>query len=222
MRRLARGCTSESHPLYGTFMARLSTCIFEWDASDYDLLMSAKRGELIKAGISAPSPTATRKAITKGELAKHCRRRTRGEAATIELVESMLLSFSAATDLLGVPLLSEEMQAIWQEQRNHIKCIQDPDGVQLYTITGRMTKGGVVLPILRCARGSTSLECFHLHLARFIPGTSASALNYQAYLLDGITRWNAARAEAAIDSSSQLLRTFDNRLKTKVESKISN
>ena len=29
MRRLAGGCTSEAHPLYGTFMAQLSNCIFE-------------------------------------------------------------------------------------------------------------------------------------------------------------------------------------------------
>ena len=42
MRRLGRGCTSESHPLYGTFMSKLSSCIFEWDADDYDRLLSAK------------------------------------------------------------------------------------------------------------------------------------------------------------------------------------
>lgn len=31
MKRLGRACTSESHPLYGTFMMQLSSCIFEWD-----------------------------------------------------------------------------------------------------------------------------------------------------------------------------------------------
>ena len=40
--------------------------------------------------------------------------------------------------------------------------------MQLYTQTGRLTKGGVILLVYRCARGSTSLESFHLH--RFIPG----------------------------------------------------
>lgn len=69
IRRLVRGCISESHPLYGTFMARLSACIYEWDASDYNLLMSAKRGELIKAGLSNPSPAAVKKALTKEEMA---------------------------------------------------------------------------------------------------------------------------------------------------------
>ena len=49
-------------------------------------------------------------------------------------------------------------------------------------------------------RGSTSLESFHLHLARFMPGSSAGAVNFQAYLLDGITRWNSARAAAAVQT----------------------
>ena len=47
MRRLARGCISESHPLYGTFMAKLSSCIYEWDEEDYTHLMNAKSEELI-------------------------------------------------------------------------------------------------------------------------------------------------------------------------------
>uniref|UniRef100_A0A096MGP9 Uncharacterized protein n=1 Tax=Poecilia formosa TaxID=48698 RepID=A0A096MGP9_POEFO len=74
--------------------------------------------------------------------------------------------------------------------------IQDPAGVQLYTRTGELTKGGVVLPY-RCARGSTSLELFHLYLNRFIPGTSASGCHFQMFLLEGLTRWNEDRAQVA-------------------------
>ena len=112
-------------------------------------------------------------------------------------------------------------------------CLQDPPGVPLYTMTGSMCKGGVTLPVLRCARGTTSLESFHLHLARyrdplinmiihlmsfrFIPGTSASAVHYQAYLLEGVTRWNQARALEAIQQQQpQVLRTFNLRLADKV------
>ena len=73
MRRLARGYTSESHPLYVTFMSQLSGCIF---ASDYDLLKSAKKGELIQAGLSRPSPIVVWKAVTTEELARHCHHRT--------------------------------------------------------------------------------------------------------------------------------------------------
>ena len=38
MRRLARGCTTESHPLYGVFMSRLSDMIFEWDSGNYEFV----------------------------------------------------------------------------------------------------------------------------------------------------------------------------------------
>ena len=79
MRRLAKGCTNETHPLYGTFMGSLFSCIFEYDQGDYDLLTKAKRAELVRTGVSDPSPAAVRKAsIRKEELAYHCRRRTRG------------------------------------------------------------------------------------------------------------------------------------------------
>lgn len=218
MRRLALGCTSESHPLYGTFMAHLSSCVFEWDVGDFDLLMVAKRGEMVRTGIPNPSESAVRKAITKEELSRHCRRRTRGVEETVELLESLLLALSSATDTLGVPLLREEMKDIWSEQKRHVACIQDPPDVQLYTIIGHSNKGGVQLPVLRCARGSTSLESFHLHLARFIPGTSANAVHFQAYLLEGLTRWNAARASSAVQSPAEpTLRTFDTRLQSKVK-----
>jgi len=44
-RRFARGCNAESHQLYGVFMTRLSTCIFEWDTEDIANLCQAKAAE---------------------------------------------------------------------------------------------------------------------------------------------------------------------------------
>ena len=55
------------------------------------------------------------------------------------------------TDGHGVPLLKEEVDDIWEEQRKHVQCLQDPPNVSLYTVTGTMKKGGVMLPVLRCA-----------------------------------------------------------------------
>lgn len=129
MRRLARGCSSESHPLYGTFMGSLSSCIFEWDKEDYQKLMEAKREELVSAGVSGSSPAAIRKAISREELARHCRRRTRGVTETTELIEALVLAMTPATDVLGVRLFNDEIQDIWNEQKKHIKCIQDPPGI---------------------------------------------------------------------------------------------
>ncbi|KAM4565007.1 uncharacterized protein V3H82_014105 [Fundulus diaphanus] len=62
------------------------------------------------------------KHLTREELALHCRRRTRGE----------------------------RMEHIWRVQKKHVKCIQDPAGVDLYTKTGELTNGGVRLPVFRC------------------------------------------------------------------------
>lgn len=197
-------------------MARLSSCVFEWEERDVDLLMSAKRGELQAAGIPHPTPSAVNNALTRKELGRHCRRRTRGAEETVQLIETLLLSLSSATDTLGVPLFREEMSDIWEEQKHHVSCLQDPSSIPLYTITGHMVKGNVQLPTLRCARGSTSLESFHLHIARFIPGTSASGLHYQAYLMEGLVRWNQARAAAAVDSTPERIRTFDHHLVQKV------
>ena len=59
-------------------MSQLSLCIFEWDEQDLDLLMEAKKGELVQAGLSDPSPNAVRNSLTKEELSQHCRRKTRG------------------------------------------------------------------------------------------------------------------------------------------------
>ena len=108
------------------------------------------------------------------------------------------------------------MNIIWEEQKKHVPCVQDPPDVELYTTSGYLTKGGMKLPILRCACGSTSLESFHLHLTCFISGTAANAVNFQAYLLDGVTRWNAAHALAALQSPEESVCNYDLHLQEKV------
>nr|XP_055056883.1 uncharacterized protein LOC129441130 [Misgurnus anguillicaudatus] len=180
MRRFAAGVKTEAHPLYGTL------CIFQWDPDDVAALHRAKEGELAvkKAGhISGKAPSAR---ITRRELAMHCRRRTRGVEETTRLIGSLVDLFDSASgkDTLGVPLLGHErIQQIWKEQRKHVQCIQDPENFPLYTKTGTLKKGDVELCCYRCARGSTSLEWFHLHLNHFIPGTSASDAHFQAIFL---------------------------------------
>ena len=92
---------------------------------------------------------------------------------TTILISNLLEAFSGpqGNDTLGVPLLDcDRIWTIWESQQKHIACIQDPEGVQLYTKTGTIVKGGIDLPVYRCSRGSTSLESFHNHLVFFIPG----------------------------------------------------
>ncbi len=173
MRRMAVGCTTDAHPLYPTFMGCLSACIFEWDAGDLCLLRKAKRKQLMLEGVPALTDILVDRSLSKKELSLYCRRRTRGEEATIRLIERLLQELREANrrDLMGVPLLDEvRMEHIWRVQKRHIRCIQDMPGVPLYTEVGTTTKAGVTLTRYRCARGSTSLESFHCHLNRFIPG----------------------------------------------------
>ena len=50
-------------------------------------------------------------------------------------------------DTLGVSSFdNEKMTIIWESQKKHVLCIQDPEGVSLYTQTGTCKKEDVVLP----------------------------------------------------------------------------
>ena len=173
MRRIAIGATTEAHPLYGLFMSRLADCIFEWDKNDVDRLVAAKKSELEMQGFPEASDEDARERISSRELRLHCRRSTRGPNETIKLISHLVTELSGPNgqDTLGVPVLDpSRIFKVWDTQQRHVKCLQDPPAIQLYTTTGHLTKGSVQLPTLRCARGSTSLESFHLHVARFVPG----------------------------------------------------
>ena len=201
MRRFSMGCTSESHALYPTFMGRLSSCIFEWDPEDIANLHKAKEAELRQCGAFSAGPDTASRHITKRELQRHCKRQTRGLYETTRLIQELIeaLDSDKGNDTMGIPLFDHDrIQQIWSEQQRHIQCIQDPPGVSLYTQIGTQKKGGVDLPVYRCARGSTSLESFHLHINCFIPGTAANDAHFQAYLLDGIARWNENRAVSSV------------------------
>ncbi|XP_019907863.3 uncharacterized protein LOC109616471 [Esox lucius] len=212
MRRLAAGCTTDAHPLYPTFMSRLSVCIFKWDAGDVALLRQSQREQLRREGVPVSTNDMVDRHITKNDLALYCRRRTRGEVATMRCIDHLLqeLMGDKGRDLLGVPPLDwVRMEHIWRVQQRHVKCIQDVPGVPLYTEKGTTTtKDGVVLTRYRCARGSTSLESYHLHLNRFIPGTSANSLNFQLYLLEGLNRWNQDRAAASLSTKPSSLLSY--------------
>lgn len=183
MRRFASGVTTESHELYPAFMRQLSLCIFEVDSGDARRLIEAKQSQLEgKHGMVGLTDAEVIRRITREEWRLHCRRRTRGAEETALLIQDLLQTFggTAGRDTLDIPLLDPlRIQDIWSTQRPHLSCIQDPPGVQPYTQTGRLTKGGVILPVYRCARGSTSLESFHLHLNRFIPGTACDKVYHE-------------------------------------------
>ena len=114
MRRIGTGCSTESHQLHKTFMARLSRCIFEWDNQDIDRLKLAKRKELETQGMK-PSDEDVVSRITSRELALHCRRTTRSAEDITTLISSLIETFDGeqGRDTLGVPLFDHVR--IWEE-----------------------------------------------------------------------------------------------------------
>lgn len=156
-------------------MDRPSQCIFEWSGEDLNLLKRAKAAQLAKSSVQNSSDEDTMQRITKKELSLHVRRKTRRIQVTTILISNLLEAFSGpqGNDTLGVPLLDcDRIWTIWESQQKHIACIQDPEGVQLYTKTGTIVRGGIDLPVYHCSIGSTSLESFHNHLDFFIAGMS--------------------------------------------------
>ncbi|XP_062399917.1 uncharacterized protein LOC134089490 [Sardina pilchardus] len=222
MQRIAAGCTSDSHAFYAEFMNRLGHCVFIWDQRDIQALREAKRAELEDQQQTRPSDADVTRHISRAEMALHCRRSTRGSSEMEERITALIQACDGETGChpLGVPLInSVRMAEIWEAQKRHLPCIQDPPGVQLYTQTGTLRKGPRSLPTYRCARDTTSLQRFHHHINSFIPGTVASAALFQAYLVEGIGRWNEDRAVAAegrVVSHSGRLRDAANRLAREV------
>ena len=89
--------------------------------------------------------SAIQKAISKEELARHYRRRTRGAEVTLQLIEELVLELSSsptAVDSNGVHVFSGDMVKILNEEKKHIKCIQDPDGIRLYTVRDTSSRVG--------------------------------------------------------------------------------
>ena len=151
MRRLAVGVTTDTHRLYGTFMSQLSHAIFKWDKDDLALLKAAKRSEMASNNITTASDKDVIDRLTRKEMSLHCRRTTRGAEETIAMIQMLLEMFDGeqGRDTMGVPLFHHErIWEIWRVQKNHVVCLQDPDGVQLYIQAGTLKKGSITLPVL--------------------------------------------------------------------------
>ncbi|KAK0155426.1 hypothetical protein N1851_002228 [Merluccius polli] len=201
------------HPWKST--VRLDSGIFEWDQKDVQRLKEAKRGEWRNSHSGHP-PTEEQllASISPGELKRHCRRRTRGVEEMRRMISGLLQSMWDLTDTTGLHLVNcDSMRHVWEKQQKHLECLQDPAGVLLYTKVGTLQKGGKELDVLRCGRGSSSLESFHGHQCAFIPGWRCNAVHMQMYMLEGVSRWNMGRAKEAVDvEGASTLRSFDVRL----------
>ncbi|XP_049332828.1 uncharacterized protein LOC111197179 [Astyanax mexicanus] len=214
MQRFAAGLTTDSHQIYGLFMANLSVCIFVWDVGDMAHLHEAMQAELeVKQHIVGLTEVKLISKLTTKQIARHGRHSMRRAEGTELLISQLLVTFRNVTDTMGIPLLdTERRDFIWNTQQQHLRCIQDPLGLQLYSKTRQLTRSGVVVPVYRCARGITSLESFHHHLNYFTIGTYTNTEYFQAFLLERLTRWNEDCADAVEDQSGEGLRRYNGHL----------
>ncbi|KAL9972682.1 hypothetical protein ACROYT_G019039 [Oculina patagonica] len=115
----------------------------QWDNKEALNSQTRLVNHLAKQGIKEPGDR---------EFALHCRRTTRSTEEITENINNLIEFFDSPQerDTLGVPLFNHKrIWEEWEEAREHVSCITDPPGVQLYTEVG--TKGAW------CACGSTML-----------------------------------------------------------------
>ena len=76
-------------------------------------------------GLSAVSDRDVDEAITREELARHCRRQVRPPAAIRANIDEVVATFTVAggRDSMGVELLRRSMARIWREQQHHLACL---------------------------------------------------------------------------------------------------
>lgn len=70
MRRFARGCSTDAHPLYATFLSRMSQCTCRWSSEDLKTLIAGKQQQMKDKLVESLSDLAIDSSITRKELAK--------------------------------------------------------------------------------------------------------------------------------------------------------
>lgn len=166
--RWSEGITTDSHPRYAIFMSRLTCCVFDYNREDLMKLRAAILNELVERFQmdSQELVEAVDEYITKRDLEKHVRRHTVAPEVAEKRIEALLNAFRGENgyDLTGTPLFNSHIDAVWEKQKKHLKCLQDPelpDDVSLYSVHHTQFRGGKELNVFHCARGTNLLECCH-------------------------------------------------------------
>lgn len=85
------------------------------------------------------------------------------------IISRLLESVLEPTDTTGLQLVNPQvLHHVRDEQQKHLKCLQDPSGIQLYTKVGTLQKGGKELPVFRYGRESSfvkviTVRYFHMY-----------------------------------------------------------
>ena len=193
---------SDHHPKYALFKSALSAAVFAYNKDDMALLIKAIRAGSTTKYNSLSDGEVIARYVSKDDLKHFVRRVTVGAHETYTRVQSAIdaLKGPAGLDENGLSLFKDDaaIDEVWSGQQKHLECIQDPPGMNMYTITKHVTRNAVSIPFYSTVRGSNSLEGFHRFLPNMIPGPRCAAVPFQVYLLSGIVRWNSDRESAAV------------------------
>ena len=108
---------------------------------------------------------AIEKAINKNELARHCKRKTRGAELTVQLIEELLLEMGISTDSLGTPVFNDRILTCPSGKKQSMYHAFKIPQMSLYTITGHIKKVYGVASVSVCTWYHI-FRVVHLHLAR--------------------------------------------------------
>ena len=184
--RFGRGCVSEAHPSFSSFLSALSDAYFISDTSDMKRLEIAWKFAQ-KVG---PKPT-------KEYIRRHCRTQIPPPAELEKRVTEVYNCFKTAFDReTSSYLYSDEMEKVKELQMKHIVrgCLSDPvdsEGNIQYQVRGYVALEHSKdlrcrLPVYSTVRGSSQLEGFHVHQNRNITGTVVGLELYDAQMLPAI------------------------------------
>ena len=76
---------------------------------------------------------AIEKAISRNELARHCKRETKGAEMTVQLIAELLLEMGTAPDSLGTPVFNDRILTIWEEKKTCSMHPRSPRCGSVYT-----------------------------------------------------------------------------------------
>ena len=172
-------------------MQFLSNAFFIVDTSDLNALKAARMH------LGWPEEP------TKKEIRRHCKMVIPQPAELEQRVEAVMKAFLHVKDVNGVRLYTPRMLQEWLVQRVHIRrgCLSDPvsAGGVLYRQLSSEHLGGSKAPqtklnVWQSLRGSSQLEGFHPHQAKWVTGTRVSPELFQAQSMLGLIQWNWRRS----------------------------
>ena len=191
----------DHHSQHVPFKSALYEAVFSYNKDDLALLVKSIRAGL-PIYLKLISDTEILKNHTKkAQLDAHVRHTTRGVNETYARVQEVIDKFKGSAGMeFNTHLFKDDniIDEVWAKQCKHLECIQDPPGMNMYSVVKYVNCNGISLPKYKSIRGNCISDKFNLFLQKDIPGTVCTVDEFQVYLITGIAKWNIARKSESV------------------------